>query len=93
LLLTVHLFQHAPRTWWVKASVAIVAGVAAYISYFHMVEVATLAGENIVSAHLMPLTVDAMMAVASVVMTHKPKPPRRKSIARKASVTPLRVAR
>jgi hypothetical protein len=77
LLLTVHLFQHAPRVWWVKVMVAVVAGVAAWISYWHMVDVATLAGEGIVSAHLLPFTVDAMMAVASVVMTYKPKPVRR----------------
>jgi hypothetical protein len=77
LLLTVHLFQHAPRVWWVKVMVGVVAGVAAWISYWHMVDVATLAGEGIVSAHLLPFTVDAMMAVASVVMTYKPKPVRR----------------
>lgn len=82
LLLTVHLFQHAPRVWWVKAMVAIVAGVAAWISYWHMVDVATLAGEGVVSAHLLPFTVDAMMAVASVVMTYRPKPATRKPVRR-----------
>jgi apolipoprotein N-acyltransferase len=92
LLFTVHLFQHANRSVWVKGMVAIVAGVAAWISYWHMVTVATMAGEGAVSAHLLPFTVDAMMAVATVVLTTKPKPARRpaKRPARKATVTPLR---
>lgn len=90
LLLTVHLFQHAQRSFTVKLAVLSVAGVAAWISYWHMVHVATMAGEGIVSAHLMPVTVDAMMAVATVVLTTRPKPVRRRKPARKASVTPLR---
>lgn len=90
LLLTVHLFQHAQRSFWVKLAVLSVAGVAAWISYWHMVHVATMAGEGIVSAHLMPITVDAMMAVATVVLTTKPKPVRRRKPARRASVTPLK---
>lgn len=80
LLLTVHLFQHAPRVWWVKLMVAAVAGTAAWISYWHMVEVAIRGGEGTVSAHLLPITVDAMMAVATVVLTHRPKPARRPAV-------------
>jgi len=90
LLLTVHLFQHAQRSFAVKLAVLSVAGVAAWISYWHMVHVATMAGEGIVSAHLMPITVDAMMAVATVVLTTKPKVARRRKPARRASVTPLK---
>ena len=89
LLLTVHLFQHAPRVWWIKILVAAVAGVAGWISYWHMVEVALQGGESALSAHLLPVTVDAMMAVATVVLTHKPKParrrPARKPVAKAAS--------
>ena len=93
LLLTVHLFQHAQRSFAVKLAVLSVAGVAAWISYWHMVTVATMAGEGIVSAHLLPVTVDAMMAVATVVLTTKPKPVRRrKPAAKRASVTKLRAA-
>ncbi len=91
LLLTVHLFQHAQRSFLVKLSVLTVAAVAAYISYFHMVEVATMAGEGHVARYLLPLTVDAMMFVASVVATTKPKAPARRT--RKAApVRRLRAA-
>lgn len=88
LLLTVHLFQHAQRSFLVKLSVLTVAAVAAYISYFHMVDVATMAGEGQVARYLLPLTVDAMMFVASVVATTKPKAPARRT--RKAPVRQLR---
>jgi hypothetical protein len=88
LLLTVHLFQHAQRSFLVKLSVLTVAAVAAYVSYFHMVEVATMAGETHVARYLLPLTVDAMMFVASVVATTKPKAPARRT--RKAPVRRLR---
>jgi hypothetical protein len=77
LLLTVHLFQHAPRVWWIKIMVGCVAAVAGWVSYWHIVEVALRAGENLVSAHLMPVPVDAMMAVATAVLMAKPKPARR----------------
>lgn len=100
LLLTVHLFQHAPRVWWIKVLVAAVAGVAGWISYWHMVEVALRGGESALSAHLLPVTVDAMMAVATVVLTHKPKPARRPAAKRtavkkapSANGQPLRVVR
>lgn len=87
LLLTVHLFQHASRSFLVKLSVLTVAGVAAYVSYFHMVEVATMAGEGEVARYLMPLTVDAMMFVASVVATTKPKPAARRRTRKAATGT------
>lgn len=100
LLLTVHLFQHAPRVWWIKILVGAVAGVAGWISYWHMVAVALRGGESVLSAHLLPVTVDAMMAVATVVLTHKPKPARRpaakRAPAKKAAssnVAPLRVVK
>jgi membrane protein implicated in regulation of membrane protease activity len=34
LLITVHLFQHAPRNWMVKLAIFLVAGVAAWMSYW-----------------------------------------------------------
>lgn len=93
LLATVHLFQHAQRSFAVKLAVLAVAGVAAWISYWHMVEVATMAGEGVVSAHLLPVTVDAMMFVATVVLTTRPKAPVRRTRARKAApVRRLRAA-
>lgn len=95
LLLTVHLFQHAPRVWWIKLMVALVAGVAGWVSYWHIVELALRAGEGVVSAHLMPVPVDAMMAVATAVLMAKPKPirraPAKRAPAKKAAtVTTLR---
>lgn len=90
LLLTVHLFQHAHRSFPVKLAIAAVAGVAAWVSYWHMVEVGLMAGESQVTAHILPATVDAMMYVATVVLTSKPKPARRAPARRKATVTPLR---
>lgn len=84
LLLTTHLFLHAQRSFWVKASVLAVAGIAAYVSYFHMVEVARMAGESTIASYLIPFTVDLMMYVATVVLTTKPKVVRR-APARKAA--------
>lgn len=43
-----------------------IAAVAALVSYKHMLEVAILAGEGRVEAHLIPLTVDGLVIVASV---------------------------
>lgn len=88
LLLTVHLFQHAQRSLWVKLSVLTVAGIAAYVSYWHMVEVCQRAGESMIASYLIPFTVDLMMYVATVVMTTKPKPVRRPA-AKKAPVRKL----
>lgn len=84
LIMTVHLFQHCPRSFPIKLSILAVAAVAAWTSYWHMVEVATVAGETPVTAHLLPITVDAMMYVASMVMIHKVKPATRKTTSRKA---------
>jgi hypothetical protein len=97
LLLTVHLFQHAQRSFLVKLAILAVAGIAAWASYWHMVEVATTAGETQLTAHLLPATVDAMMYVATVVLTTKAKAPARRRTAarsRKATgnVTPIRRA-
>ncbi len=43
-----------------------IAAVAALVSYKHMLEVAILAGEGSLEAHLIPLTVDGLVIVASV---------------------------
>ncbi len=43
-----------------------IAGVAALVSYKHMLEVATMAGEGMIEAHLIPLTVDGLVIVASI---------------------------
>jgi len=51
-----------------NVSAAIVAGIAGYASYWHQVSVATLAGERAELAHVIPLSVDGMLVVASIVM-------------------------
>lgn len=51
-----------------SASAAIVAGIAGYASYWHQVAVASMAGERAEIAHVIPLSVDGMLVVASVVM-------------------------
>lgn len=51
-----------------NASAATVASIAGYASYWHQVAVATHAGERAEIAHVIPLSVDGMLVVASVVM-------------------------
>jgi hypothetical protein len=51
-----------------NTSAAVVAGIAGYASYWHQVAVASLAGERAEIAHIIPLSVDGMLVVASIVM-------------------------
>lgn len=71
LFLAVELISRVPvaRAW--LARVRLVAGtvialIAAWISYWHMVKVAHTYGESESSAHLLPFTVDALIVVASI---------------------------
>lgn len=48
------------------ASAGLLAVIAAWVSYWHLVELARAAGEGMVAAHLLPLSVDGLVAVASV---------------------------
>lgn len=75
-----------------------IAGVAALVSYKHMLEVAELAGEGTIEAHLIPLTVDGLVVVASISLvglnqrirsaSPRPKPPRSDGPTRPASKPP-----
>lgn len=47
------------------AAMMVIAGIAGWTSYWHLVEVAEMGGADPVTAHLLPLTVDVMMALAS----------------------------
>jgi hypothetical protein len=93
LLVTVHLYQHVPvrRNDWMgfahKTGVLGVVAVAGWVSYWHIVEVALRAGETTVTAHILPVTIDVMMAIATAVATHKPKTPvaRRRTAAKATS--------
>lgn len=91
-LLTVWLYEHAPRNWYIRTALLMPLAVAAWTSYWHIVEVATAAGEGFITAHLLPLTVDAMMAVASAVINRKatPSPRSARRPAAKAQVRKLK---
>ncbi len=49
-------------------AVASVAGVAAYISYWHAVEVVTSHGEQAVRGHLYPVVIDGITAWNSIIL-------------------------
>lgn len=54
--------------WARNLSATAVAGIAGYASYWHQVDVAMMAGERDELAHLLPLSVDGLLIVASVAM-------------------------
>lgn len=70
-LLTVELVSRIPVTRRLRAAIrigatAMVAGIAGWVSYWHMVDVAGRFGETGTSPYLLPLTVDGLIVVASV---------------------------
>jgi hypothetical protein len=71
LLLTVELVSRVPvhRRLLAAARIggtAVIAGIAAYVSYFHMAAVVSRYGEHQPNPYLLPLSVDGMIVVASV---------------------------
>lgn len=54
-------------------AVGVIAAIAAWVSYWHLVHLFKMGGADPIAAHSMPLTVDLLMAIAGNVMTHKPK--------------------
>jgi Protein of unknown function (DUF2637) len=71
LLLTVELISRVPVDRRALSALrmtatAAIAGIAAWVSYTHMVGVATRYGEQPTSAHLLPLSVDGLVVVASI---------------------------
>jgi len=54
--------------WCTVAAVVAVAGVAAYISYWHAVDVVTRHGEQAVRGHLYPVVIDGIIVAASMVV-------------------------
>lgn len=54
-----------------------VAAIAAWISYWHAVEVAQGSGEQPISAHLLPGTIDGLVVASSVVLWHAARRGRR----------------
>src|SRR6266498_3401959 len=71
LLITVELVSRVPmhRRGLALARIcgtAVIAGIAAYVSYFHMAAVAARYGESGLAPNLLPLSVDGLIIVASV---------------------------
>jgi Protein of unknown function (DUF2637)/HTH domain len=71
LMLTVELLSRVPtsnsRLSHLRvAAAAAIAGIAAWVSYWHMVQVSLAAGEASIAAHLLPLSVDGLVVVASI---------------------------
>ncbi len=71
LLLTVELTSripmHRPSLAAIRVlSTATIAGIAAWVSYWHMQDVAARFGESGISAYLLPISVDGLIVVASV---------------------------
>ncbi|MFD0818042.1 DUF2637 domain-containing protein, partial [Micromonospora zhanjiangensis] len=71
LLLTVELISRVPvhrrsLAFTRLAATATIAGIAAWVSYWHMVGVAARYGETGASPYLLPLSVDGLIVVASI---------------------------
>jgi tetratricopeptide (TPR) repeat protein len=71
LLLTVELVSRVPVHRWWRATIRVlatssVAGIAAWVSYGHMVEVARRFGETGQTPYLLPVSVDGLIIVASI---------------------------
>lgn len=76
------------------AAILFLALVAGWTSYWHLVEVALDGGADTVTAHLLPLTVDVMMALAGPGMKRKAAAPaRRRPTAKKAPSSNVRQLR
>jgi hypothetical protein len=79
LLLTIELLSRVPvAPGWLSrlrvVSAAGIAGIAAWVSYWHVVAVASDYGEATVAAHLLPLSVDGLVVVASVCLAELGRP-------------------
>ncbi|GIM97530.1 DUF2637 domain-containing protein [Paractinoplanes toevensis] len=71
LLLTVELISRVPvrkgaASYARLAATAVIAGIAAWVSYWHMAGVATRYGETGASPFLLPFSVDGLIVVASI---------------------------
>lgn len=70
LLITLELAARLPvrrgLAWLRFVGVSVIAGIAAWVSYWHMAGVAARYGEDPVAAHLLPISVDGLIVVASV---------------------------
>lgn len=79
LLLTVEILARYPvrRPWLATLRIAVaaaIAGIAAWVSYSHMVELIRQYGETGAAPYLIPLSVDGLMIVASIGMVELSTP-------------------
>lgn len=75
------------------AAILFLALIAGWVSYWHLVEVATAGGADVLTSHLLPLTVDVMMTLAGTALKAKPAPAARKRTPAKkvtSNVRPIR---
>jgi hypothetical protein len=71
LLLAVELISRIPvdrkgRAWLRITATTVIAGIAAWVSYWHMVGVAHRYGETGITPYLLPISVDGLIVVASI---------------------------
>jgi hypothetical protein len=71
LLITIEMVSRVPvhRTWLAnvrRLGTTMIAGIAAWVSYWHMAGVASRYGEHGASPFLLPLSVDGLVVIASV---------------------------
>lgn len=93
LLGSVYLLENgATHPKWVRWAILPVILVAAWMSYWHIVEVVSGAGEGAVTAHLYALIVDLPMVIASSAIRPAPvaRPARKRATATKAK-TPAKL--
>jgi hypothetical protein len=99
-LVSMALLENVPvkgKWGWVRfAAILFLALVAGWTSYWHLVEVAVDGGADQITAHLLPLTVDVMMALAGPGMKAKAAAPARRARTSKSksasNVRPIRKA-
>jgi hypothetical protein len=97
LLLTIELITRVPahRTWlaWLRrATTTGIASIAAWVSYWHMVDVIAARGESPSAARLIPLSVDGLVIIASVCLVEIGDRMRAHTTPERADSTPDRTA-
>lgn len=74
---------------WVRWAIVPVIAVAAWVSYWHVVDVVLTTGEGTLTAHLFPLIIDLPMAIASAALRPAPvkRPARKRAPAKVKAAT------
>lgn len=98
LMLTVELLSRVPTSGGRLSrlrvtAAAVIAGIAAWVSYWHMVQVSLAAGEAPVAAHLLPISVDGLVVVASICLVEitnrlNPRPTTHRARTSAPTITP-----